>query len=43
MIKRYHAPTPPKVRALAHPAMSEADKTRLRAMLAAADGMCAAS
>ena len=37
MIKRYHAPTPPAVRALAHPAMSEADKTRLRAMLAAAD------
>ena len=37
VIKRYDVPTPPAVRALAHPAMSEADKTRLRAMLAAAD------
>ena len=37
VIKRYHAPTPPAVRALAHPAVSEADKARVRTMLAAAD------
>ena len=37
VIKRYHAPEPPAVRALAHAAVSDADKARLRAMLAGAD------
>ncbi len=37
VIKRYHAPEPPVMRALAHAAVSEADKERLRAMLAAVD------
>jgi hypothetical protein len=37
VIKRYHAPEPPVRRALLHAAVSEADKSRLRAMLAEAD------
>ena len=37
MIKRYHAPEPPLMRALAHVSVSEADKLRLRGMLADAD------
>ena len=37
VIKRYHAPEPPVTRALMHAAVSEADKSRLRAMLADAD------
>ena len=37
VIKRYHAPAPPAVRALAHAAVSDDDKARLRAMLADAD------
>jgi transposase len=37
VIKRYHAPEPPVRRALLHAAVSEADKSRLQAMLAEAD------
>ena len=37
VIKRYHAPVPPVMRALTHTAVSEADKSRLRAMLVDAD------
>ena len=37
VIKRYHAPEPPVMRALAHASVSEADKLRLRGMLADAD------
>ncbi len=37
VIKRYHAPEPPVLRALAHAVVSEADKTRLRDMLGHAD------
>ena len=37
VIKRYHAPEPPAMRALAHAAVSDEDKTRLRAMLDDAD------
>ena len=37
VIKRYHAPEPPVMRALMHVAVSEADKSRLRGMLADAD------
>jgi hypothetical protein len=37
VIRRHHAPVPPVARVLAHPAVSEADKARLRAMLAGAD------
>jgi hypothetical protein len=37
VIKRYHAPEPPAARALAHAAVSDADKSRLRALLADAD------
>ena len=37
VIKRYHAPEPPVIRALAHAALSDADKTRLRDMLDHAD------
>jgi hypothetical protein len=37
VIKRYYAPEPPVMRALARASVSDADKTRLRAMLAAAD------
>ncbi len=37
VIKRYHAPEPPVMRALAHAAVSDADKVRLRAMLTGAD------
>ncbi len=37
VIKRYRAPEPPVVRALAHAAVSDVDKSRLRAMLAEAD------
>ena len=37
VIKRYHPPEPPVARALAHAAVPEADKARLRAMLAGAD------
>jgi hypothetical protein len=32
VIKRYHAPEPPVARALAHPALDEATKMRLRAL-----------
>ncbi|HEY0203619.1 MAG TPA: ISNCY family transposase, partial [Acetobacteraceae bacterium] len=37
VIKRYHAPAPPAMRALAHTGVSNADKARLRDMLANAD------
>lgn len=37
VIKRYHAPEPPVARTLSHGAVSEADKARLRVMLANAD------
>ena len=37
VIKRYHAPEPPVMRALAHAAVSDADKMRLRDMLGHAD------
>ena len=37
VIKRYHAPAPPAMRALAHTGVSDADKARLRDMLANAD------
>jgi hypothetical protein len=37
VIKRYHAPEPPVMRTLAHAAVSEVDKSRLRGMLADAD------
>ena len=37
VIKRYHAPEPPVVRALAHAKVSDADKARLRAMRAGTD------
>ncbi len=37
VIKRYHAPEPPVMRALAHSAVSNDNKLRLRAMLAEAD------
>ena len=37
VIKRYHAPEPPVMRALAHAAVSEADKMRLRELLGHAD------
>jgi len=37
VIKRYHAPEPPVMRALTHAAMSDTNKSRLRAMLAGAD------
>jgi len=37
VIKRYHAPEPPVMRALMHAAVSDTDKSRLRAMLADAD------
>jgi hypothetical protein len=37
VIKRYHAPEPPVARALAHTAVSDTDKTRLRDMLGNAD------
>ena len=37
VIKRYYAPEPPIMRALAHAGVSEADKFQLRAMLAGAD------
>ncbi len=37
VIKRYHAPEPPVMQALTHTAISEADKLRLRAMLADVD------
>lgn len=37
VIKRYHAPEPPVMRALTHAAVSDDDKSRLRAMLAEAD------
>ncbi len=37
LTKRYHAPVPPATRVLAHAAVSEADKARLRAVLDCAD------
>jgi hypothetical protein len=37
VIKRYHAPEPPVMRALTHVAVSEVDKARLRGTLAEAD------
>jgi hypothetical protein len=37
VIKRYHAPEPPVMRALMHAAVSHDDKSRLRGMLADAD------
>jgi hypothetical protein len=37
VIKRYHAPEPPVMRALMHAAVSDANKSQLRAMLAEAD------
>ena len=37
VIKRYHAPEPPVMRALTHAAVSDDDRSRLRAMLAEAD------
>ena len=37
VIKRYHAPEPPVMRALAHAAVLDADKARLREMLGNAD------
>lgn len=37
VIKRYHPPVPPVARVLAHPAVTEADKDRLRALLVTAD------
>ena len=37
VIKRYHAPEPPVMRALTHAAVSDTDKSRLRGMLADAD------
>ncbi|RYE94792.1 MAG: transposase, partial [Oxalobacteraceae bacterium] len=37
VIKRYYAPEPPVMRALAHAAVSDADKALLRTMLAGAD------
>jgi len=37
VIKRYHPPVPPAVRVLAHPAVIEADKARLRALMETAD------
>jgi len=37
VIKRYHAPEPPVVRALAHAGVSDADKARLRDVQAGAD------
>ncbi len=37
VIKRYHAPEPPVMRALAHGAVSDTDKMRLREMLTGAD------
>ena len=37
VIKRYHAPEPPVMRALTHGAVSEANKSRLRGLLADAD------
>jgi hypothetical protein len=37
VIKRYHSPTPPVERVLAHSGVTEADKQRLRALLATAD------
>ena len=37
VIKRYHAPVPPVIRALTHAAVSDADKSQMRAMLAGAD------
>ncbi|WP_018240403.1 DDE-type integrase/transposase/recombinase [Ensifer sp. BR816] len=37
VIKRYHPPVPPAARVLAHPAVTEADKERLRTLLATAD------
>ena len=37
VIKRYHAPVPPMTRALAHAGVLDADKARLRNMLAGAD------
>ncbi len=37
VIKRYHAPEPPVARALAHAAVSDVDKARLRDMLGNAD------
>ena len=37
VIKRYHAPVPPVMRTLAHAEVSDADKSRLRNMLASAD------
>ena len=37
VIKRYHAPEPPVVRALAHAKVSDADKAQLRDMRAGAD------
>jgi hypothetical protein len=37
VVKRYHVPEPPAARVLAHAAVSDADKARLRAVLADAD------
>jgi hypothetical protein len=37
VIKRYHPPTPPAARVLAHVEVAEVDKDQLRAMLATAD------
>lgn len=37
VIKRYHPPVPPVARVLAHPAVTEADMDRLRALLVRAD------
>lgn len=37
VIKRFHPPVPPVGRVLAHPAVTEADKDRLRALLVTAD------
>jgi hypothetical protein len=37
VVKRYHVPEPPATRVLAHAAVSDADKARLRAVLADAD------
>ena len=37
VIKRYHPPVPPLMRALTHAAVSEADKSKLRGMMADAD------
>ena len=37
VIKRYHPPVPPVIRALTHATVSEADKSKLRGMMAAAD------